>query len=168
MKSVYPESSRTRSDWILRNRGPRNHLDPNAHFTAIIEKERSASGEIVPVATVFLTNRECPWRCLYCDLWKNTLTYTVPVGAIPKQIDSALSQPFARTARQIKLYNSGSFFDPHAIPVEDYPAIAERVHSFERVVVECHPKLIGESAVRFRDLTQTKLEVAINSFNLAS
>ena len=46
-------------------------LRPYAFF---VEEERSASGEVVPVATVFLTNRECPWRCLMCDLWKNTLS----------------------------------------------------------------------------------------------
>ena len=59
-----------------------------------------------------------------CDLWKNTLTETVPVGAIPAQIEYALARLPA--ARVIKLYNSGSFFDPRAIPVADYPAIARR------------------------------------------
>lgn len=161
LKSAYPETSSARSEWILGKRAPSNHLDPNKPFASIVEEERSESGEIVQVATVFLTNRECPWRCLYCDLWKNTLTESVPVGAIPNQIDFALDQDSARTSRQIKLYNSGSFFDPRAIPIEDYPAIAERVRSFERIIVECHPALIGESAVRFRDLTGTKLEVAI-------
>ncbi len=71
-----------------------------------------------PVATVFLTNRECPFRCLMCDLWRNTLTETVPVGAIPAQIDHALLR--LPPAKQLKLYNSGSFFDPHAIPPQDY------------------------------------------------
>ena len=65
-----------------------------------------------------------------CDLWRNTLTETVPAGAIPQQIDYALEQ--LPPARQIKLYNSGSFFDRNAIPVEDYPAIAARTKSFER------------------------------------
>ena len=31
------------------------------------------TGGCVDVATLFLTNRECPFRCLMCDLWKNTL-----------------------------------------------------------------------------------------------
>jgi len=70
--------------------------------------------EAVPVATIFLTNRECPWRCVMCDLWKNTLIDSVPLGAIPSQIDYALARLPA--ARQIKLYNSGSFFDTQAIP----------------------------------------------------
>jgi radical SAM enzyme (TIGR01210 family) len=64
-------------------------------------------------------------------------------------------------ARQVKLYNSGSFFDPHAIPPGDYEAIARRLDGFERVIVECHPALVGDSCVRFRDLIPGKLEVAM-------
>jgi uncharacterized Fe-S cluster-containing MiaB family protein len=93
-----------------------------------VEDEHSAAGEVVPVATIFLTNRECPWRCLMCDLWKNTLTKTVPPGAIPAQIEYALQQ--LPQARQVKLYNSGSFFDPQAIPHEDHPVIANQITSF--------------------------------------
>ncbi|MCF7764189.1 MAG: radical SAM protein [Verrucomicrobia bacterium] len=148
-------------DWILGKRPARNPLDPNRPYASLVEKERSASGTIVPVATLFLTNRECPWRCVYCDLWKNTLEETLPAGAIPNQIDFALKDPALRNARHIKLYNSGSFFDPNAIPPGDHPAIADRVQSFERVIVESHPALVGESAVRFRDRINTKLEVAM-------
>ncbi len=108
-------------------------------------------GVAVSVATVFLTNRECPWRCIYCDLWKNTTTETVPLGAIPAQLDFALAQPELREARQLKLYNAGSFFDPKAIPPGDFPAIAARVGPFDRLIVECHPALVGASSVEFRD-----------------
>ena len=62
---------------------------------------------------------------------------------------------------QIKLYNSGSFFDRRAIPPADYPAIAQRVRRFERLIVECHPALIGDSCLRFRDSLSGRLEVAM-------
>jgi len=161
MIAPYPESQRERDRWILARRSPaRNVLDPRRPYAFLVEEERSASGEIVPVATVFLTNRECPWRCLMCDLWRNTLTETVPVGAIPAQIDHALER--LSPARQIKLYNSGSFFDPRAIPRDDHAVIAERVHGFERVIVESHPALVGDDCLRFRDqLEETRLEVAM-------
>jgi len=35
------------------------------------------------------------------------------------------------------------------------------VRSFERVIVECHPALIGDPAVRFRDSVNGRLEVAM-------
>jgi hypothetical protein len=154
-----PASTAERDAWIVSRRPERNFVDPLRPYAFLVEDERAASGEVVPVATIFLTNRECPWHCLMCDLWKNTLTESVPVEAIPAQIDYALKRLGA--ARQIKLYNSGSFFDPKAIPCEDYAAIAERVAGFERVIVECHPALVGESCSHFRDLIAGKLEVAM-------
>jgi radical SAM enzyme (TIGR01210 family) len=35
------------------------------------------------------------------------------------------------------------------------------VRGFERVIVECHPALVGESTLRFRDLLAGQLEVAM-------
>ncbi|MEP6714900.1 MAG: radical SAM protein [Terriglobia bacterium] len=134
-------------------------LDPLRPWQFFAEEERSAEGEIQTVNTIFLTNRECPWRCVMCDLWKNTLKTSVPPGAIPQQIVHALERLPA--ASVIKLYNSGSFFDPHAIPVTDYPAIADLLGNFERVVVESHPALIGDKCLRFRDLVAGRLEVAM-------
>jgi radical SAM enzyme (TIGR01210 family) len=95
-----------------------------------------------------------------CDLWKNTFTYSVPPGAIPAQIDFALSQ-LQSPSDQIKLYNSGSFFDPHAIPPEDYPAIANAVSHAPHLVVESHPRLVGESAAALHGLLHGSLEVAM-------
>jgi radical SAM enzyme (TIGR01210 family) len=145
--------------WILSRRPAREKRDPYLPYEYFVEEERSAGGVVVPVATVFLTNRECPFRCLMCDLWRNTLTESVPVGAIPAQIDHALLH--LPPARQIKLYNSGSFFDPHAIPPQEYEEIAQRLRCFDRAIVENHPALIGDACLRFRDLLSGKLEVAM-------
>jgi radical SAM enzyme (TIGR01210 family) len=144
-------------DWILSRRPAREKRDPFLPYEYFVEDE--FAGVVVPVATIFLTNRECPFRCLMCDLWRNTLTESVPQGAIPAQIDHALGN--LPPARQIKLYNSGSFFDPRAIPPHDYEAIARRVDRFERVIVENHPALVGDACLRFRDLLSGKLEVAM-------
>jgi radical SAM enzyme (TIGR01210 family) len=94
-----------------------------------------------------------------CDLWKNTLTESVEPGAIPRQIEYALER--MPVAQQIKLYNSGSFFDVQAIPREDYGAIAEMVRHFDRTIVECHPALVGPRCFEFRDLLRCPLEVAM-------
>ena len=96
---------------------------------------------------------------MFCDLWKNTTDEIVPTGAIPTQIEYALSR--LPPAKHIKLYNSGNFFDRKAIPYDDLPAIAELVRDFETVIVENHPRLCGEDCVRFQEMLATKLEVAL-------
>jgi archaeosine synthase beta-subunit len=159
LPAIYPENHSDRDRWILDRRQQHNPLDPSRPYGFFAEEERSATGELVSVATILLTNRECPWRCLMCDLWKNTLLETVPIGAIPAQIQFALAQ--LPPALQIKLYNSGSFFDRRAVPVEDHPQIAQVVESFDRVIVECHPALVGEDCFRFDDVIKGTLEVAM-------
>jgi len=158
-ESAYPADAAARDRWILSRRPPRRALDPRRAYAAFLEEEPDASGELVGVAAIFLTNRECPWRCLMCDLWKNTLTESVAAGAIPAQIEEALRELGA--ARWVKLYNAGSFFDPRAIPPADFDALAALVRRFERVVVEAHPALVGDSCRRFRDLSGSALEVAL-------
>jgi radical SAM enzyme (TIGR01210 family) len=144
---------------ILAARPPRNAVDAERPYAFLVEPERTAGGSVEDVATIFLTNRECPFTCLMCDLWKNTTPMRVAAGAIPRQIDYALAR--LPPARHVKLYNSGNFFDAQAIPPEDLPAIARRVRPFRSVVVENHPRLCGEACPRFRDAAQTELEVAL-------
>jgi radical SAM enzyme (TIGR01210 family) len=157
--SIFPERNQTA--WITAQRPPRPTApDPFRPHGFFLEEERAASGQVASSATILLTNKECPWRCLMCDLWKSTTTQTVPSGAIPQQIDYALSQLRSRP-EQIKLYNSGSFFDPAAIPPADYPAIAGTIAFAKHTVVESHPRLVGEKALRLRDLLSGSLEVAM-------
>ena len=89
---TYPDAPSARSRWILGHRGRKNRLDPNRPYACLLEKERAANGDLVDGLTIFLTNKECPWHCLMCDLWQNTLDDTVPTGAIAAQIDHALGQ----------------------------------------------------------------------------
>lgn len=147
---------------ILAARPVRNQVDVRRPYEFLVERERNADGRVEDVATIFLTNRECPFRCLMCDLWKNTTVDSVPVGVIPQQIDFALDR--LPTAEHIKLYNSGNFFDSKAIPKEDWPAIIDRVDGFKSVIVENHPRLCGDDCLVFRDLLtahDVELEIAL-------
>jgi radical SAM enzyme (TIGR01210 family) len=145
--------------WILAQRGEKNKVDHRKPYAWLVEKERSPSGIIDDTAIIFLTNRECAYHCLMCDLWKNTTDFTVPAGAIPDQIEWALER--ISPARHLKLYNSGSFFDNRSIPREDYQRIATLVQNFETVIVESHPRLIGDSCIQFRDILKPELQVAL-------
>jgi len=119
------------------------------------------------VVTILLTNRECPWTCVFCDLWKHTLDGPTPPGATPAQIAWALRQiqethgwPSVGFGA-IKLYNSGNFFDSLAIPPSDYAAIADLVRNFRTVIVENHPRLTDDRVLQFRDSMAGRLEVAL-------
>src|SRR5262245_24236121 len=92
---------RERDRWVVGRRGPKNSLDPWRPYAFLVDPERSAAGEVVDAATLVLTDRECPYRCLMCDLWRNTRDEGVPVGAIPAQIRYALER--LPPARQVKL-----------------------------------------------------------------
>ena len=158
VSSIYPDQGR--GAWILAQRPAREPVDPDRPRAWFLENERAATGQAVQSAVILLTNKECPWRCLMCDLWRHTTAQAVPPGAIVRQIDYALSQLAGRPA-QLKLYNSGSFFDPAAIPEADYPAIAHAAAFASHVVVESHPRLVGPKTWRFQNLLPGSLEVAM-------
>jgi len=145
--------------WILSNRGKKNKIDPQKPYSWLVEKERIHSGKIEDTATIFLSNSECPFRCLMCDLWKNTTNESVHIGDIPNQIEWALKQ--MPEVKHLKLYNSGNFFDKKAIPEEDYCRITSLLNDFETVIVESHPKFIDEKCLLFKEMLKPELEVAI-------
>jgi radical SAM enzyme (TIGR01210 family) len=145
--------------WIVASRGDKNPVEPLKPYGWMVEKERTVTGSIEDIGIIFLTNRECPFHCLMCDLWKNTTDETSVAGVIPNQIIYALERMPA--VKHIKLYNSGSFFDTRAIPEEDYKEIASILKNCETVIVESHPRLINEKCVRFRDMLVPQLHVAL-------
>ncbi len=163
MPDAVQPGSKEWDDWIRRSRPNLNDARRRLavdHVRWIQELEPDDAGTVRPGLTVFLTNRECPWRCLMCDLWRETTLASVPPGAIPRQIRNVLQE--APAAEWLKLYNAGSFFDAGAIPPADHPEIAQLVRSFPRLIVESHPTLIGPRVLKFRDqLGGSTLEVAL-------
>lgn len=157
--ATYPADPVGRTRWILSRRGERNVVDSVRPYAFFTETERRANGELQQTATIFLTNRECPWKCVMCDLWRNTTTAPVPPGAIPRQIEYALEH--LPRAQVLKLYNSGSFFDAGAIPAADWKEIASVCSTFEHVIVECHPRLVSRCVAEFASLLQGSFEVAL-------
>lgn len=143
--SSYPATASRRDRFVLERRPPRAILDPWRYQDVIVEDERTADGSVARSATVFLTGRECPWRCVMCDLWRYTTPGDTPPGAIAAQAAAARErlQGEEPAVTQIKLYNAGSFFDPRAVPEGDYAAVGAAVAGFERVIVESHPALVG-------------------------
>jgi radical SAM enzyme (TIGR01210 family) len=147
----WPLAPAERDRFVLGHRPERPAHDPWRSQGVIVEEEVGPDGRAETVATVFLTGRECPWRCTMCDLWRYTTADDTPLGAIPAQIADARRTLDGHPAHPtvIKLYNAGSFFDPRAVPESDYNTIAELLAPFARVIVECHPSLVGVRVERF-------------------
>jgi archaeosine synthase beta-subunit len=168
--TLYPAELAARDRFVLERRPQRATHDPWQSHAVLVEDELAADGTVARVATVFLTGRECPWRCVMCDLWQHTTERDTPGGAIAAQVANA-RQTLDRSNQpvgQIKLYNAGSFFDPRAVPVDDYDGVAVAVAGLSRVIVESHPALIGEPTRRFLEAlghqtadVRSTLEVAI-------
>lgn len=159
---VYPVRGRTA--WILAQRPPRaRRPDPFTAHGVFLERERLATGAVEASGVVLLTNRECPWRCVMCDLWKDMLEDSVPEGAIARQVETAV-RTWAQAGplpAQVKLYNSGSFFDPAAVPLADYAPVARHLAFARHVVVESHPRLVGDRSRTLQSLLAGSLEVAL-------
>jgi len=149
----YPSSPAARDRFVLDRRPPRQPHDPWRAHGVLVEDEPAAGGAIARVATVFLTGCECPWRCVMCDLWQHTTETDTPPGAIAAQVAAARRtlDGSGEPVTQIKLYNAGSFFDPRAVPEDDYDPVAADLAGLSRVIVESHPALVGARTSRFLD-----------------
>lgn len=149
---------------IRRVRGPKEPVDPRRPVAVWDEEEIAGPDRVEPCRVVLLAGAECPYTCAMCDLWKHTLDGPTPPGAIPAQLAAALdlpADPRIGAPRWIKLYNSGNFTDPRAVPVGDLPRIAAQVGGFRRVIVETHPRLVGDSLATFAASIGGRLEVAM-------
>jgi radical SAM enzyme (TIGR01210 family) len=134
-------------------------VDHGRPYAYLVEPERTIEGRVEDVTTVFLSNRECPFHCLMCDLWKNTTTERVPDGAIATQVKWALSR--LPPAKHVKLYNSGNFFDSQAIPRADWSLLAKVLRDCQSVVVETHPRLVNGDCLEFAGMLEGNLQVAM-------
>jgi archaeosine synthase beta-subunit len=160
----YPELPAARDRFIIDLRGPRDAHDPWRYQDLAVENELTERGDRARVGTVFLTGRECPWRCAMCDLWRSTMHADTPAGAIPAQLAAARNvwRDAAEPISRVKLYNASNFFDPRAVPESDYTSIADELADLEQLIVESHPSLVGSRVERFQTaLAGPSLEVAM-------
>jgi hypothetical protein len=137
----------------------KNTLDEQKANGVFSEPELTRSGVVEDHNIILTTNKECPYKCTMCDLWQNTLDYRVEQGVITKQVRDALEKLPA--AKHLKIYNAGSFFDRQSIPKQDTFEIADMVCTYETLIVEAHPKVIGTPCFEFAQYLEPQLEVAM-------
>ena len=98
------------------------------------------------MATVFLTGRECPWRCVMCDCGDTRPSPTRRAGAIAAQIAAARAALHEQRRRRSP---ASSCTTPAAssirapCPTADYDGVAAALAGLSRVIVESHPALVG-------------------------
>lgn len=155
-------AGRRATPWIRSLRGPRDPVDPWRPLGWFWEPERTGADQVGSALTVFVAGAECRFACVFCDLWRRTLEGPTPSGAVPAQVRAALEDagPIMGGAT-IKLYNASSFFDRRAVPPEDDTVLAGLLDRFDRVVVECHPRLVGRRAYQLAERLRGRLEVAL-------
>lgn len=162
-----PPRAGTGPEWttrrIRRARPPRPRpVDLARPLGQVWETERGREGGTRRALTVFLAGAECPFTCLFCDLWRHTVEGPTPAGAIPRQLALALDEAGRGSGDcALKLYNASNFFDGRAVPPDDDAAIARLCAGFARVTVECHPRLLGDRAERLAGAIEGRLEIAM-------
>jgi radical SAM enzyme (TIGR01210 family) len=170
---------------IIAARGPKAVVDLTRPIAVFEEVEavgpwQDGMGEGpggADVVSLILAGAECALRCTMCDLWRQTLDHSTPRGALPRQIAVGLGQVASGLGqvgegvgsggsgrvneRWVKLYNASNFFDRRSVPREDWDAIAGLVGRFDRVIVENHPRFVGDEVFEFARRLEGRLEVAI-------
>jgi radical SAM enzyme (TIGR01210 family) len=119
-----------------------------------MERLGTDAGSRRKTATVFLAGAECPFRCVFCDLWQYTVDGATPRGALPSQLSLALRwleqleqhESRGQPVHTLKLYNASNFFDSRAVPEEDDAALLSLAARHRQVTVECHPRMVGSRA----------------------
>jgi hypothetical protein len=158
-------AERRTADRIRSLRPPKAPVDPWRPIDVLVETERRPGGGRVPTVTVFLAGAECPFTCVFCDLWRHTLDGPTPAGAIPAQLRRALADSAGELEGAeeawIKLYNASNYFEPRAVPPADDPEIAELLRPFAGTVVECHPRLVGRRCFELAERLEGRLQVAV-------
>ncbi|HEX4954356.1 MAG TPA: radical SAM protein [Thermoanaerobaculia bacterium] len=145
------------------DRAARAPVDPWRPLGWLAEEERTPEGRVVPTRTVFLAGAECPFSCVFCDLWRYTIVGATPPGALTRQLELALIEmgPVEPGTTSIKLYNASNFFEPRAVPEGEEGRLLPLLSPFFRVVVENHPRLASQRCLAFAEALDGRLEVAM-------
>lgn len=118
----------------------------------------------VEAGVIILPTRGCGWGlqagCTMCGYVYDAAA--LEDGELLRQMDAALMS--LRGVRYLKLFNSGSFFDPAEVPQGLMEGILQRVRGLglERLQVESRPEFITPEAIGgAMDLLGTELEIGI-------
>ena len=136
--------------------------DPERPVAAWSEKDL-LDDEIVDAFVVILRSPGCYWSkksgCLMCG-YNNDCLPSVTSENLVTQFEKAMEKYDGQ--QYIKIYNSGSFFDPGEIDANTQEKILEIAgKDAEKVLVESRPEFVNQKALDRSFKHVKKLEIAI-------
>ena len=144
--AVRRSAAAERDRFVLSLRPAGRRHDPWRYQDVIVEDERDADGPYRRVATVFLTGRECPWRCAMCDLWRHTIDDDTPAGADSRASDAprgTRSRHAGRRRHAPEAVQRGQLLRSPRGAGSRLRRRGAALAGLERVIVESHPALVG-------------------------
>ncbi len=97
--------------------------------------------------------------CTMCGYYSDTNPTRVSSDNLKKQVDNAFEK--YNNEKVVKIYNSGSFFDPNEISVESAKYLLKKFENAERIIVESRPEFIRENILNNFLEFKEKLMVAL-------
>lgn len=159
-----PSVSIARSVAQERRPSPASSQDARRYVNLWTEKE-ALNGERTSAFVLILKTRGCYWAdlkgCTMCGYARDTLGRSATEAEIAEQVERALleyhDEPY------VKVFSSGSFFDPREVPVASRHALASAFRGrARRLLVETLPEFVDQANVgALRESFGGEVEVAL-------
>jgi len=137
--------------------------DPKQYVKTWHEDDNVA-GQAMKAQVIILRTRGCSWLhssgCTMCGYFTDSFFAEVTADDLVTQFDAALAQN--RGTDLVKIYTSGSFFDPQEVAPDARRYILERAGAKTGALsVECTPEFLKPDVVRDAVRAVGKLEVGL-------
>ncbi len=148
----------------IRNRAERDHAPDD--YVSVWSEYEPFRGRRERAAVIILRTTGCFWfrhsGCSMCGYYTDTDPGPVNEENLMNQINMALKK--IKDESIIKIYNSGSFFDPNEIPENVQENILSLFSDRKRVIVETRPEFITyERMKRFKKFSNLMVAVGLES-----
>ncbi len=148
----------------LREKTERIH-DPD-EYVAVWSEYEPYKNRREKAFVIILKTRGCFWfkhsGCSMCGYYKDTDPGDVNDSNIMNQIEKAVKK--IKDEKIIKIFNSGSFFDPNEISENTQMKILELFSGMERVIVETRPEFVTyERMSRFKKFENLMVAIGLES-----
>ena len=108
------------------------------------------NGKVVDVYVIILRTRGCSWAitsgCTMCGYFNDSMFTAVSEEDLRSQFEKAMQN--YKGEKIVKLFTSGSFLDPHEIPVPvRHEILSTLTEQVEKITVESRPEYISEKSL---------------------